>query len=612
MENFPVDIVYLWCDSSDKKWILKKNDELKKCGKVLDSDAIDDCRFINNDELKYSLRSLEKYAPWINNIFIVTDNQVPSWLDTANPKIHIVNHSEILPSDALPTFNASAIETALHKIPELSEHFLFANDDMFFGNFADKSFFFDLETGLPIFRFSKRKIINKTYKHLYGYMVSSAYRLVAEKYGVFNAHFPHHNIDAYRKSDIEKCYEEFRDGFEKTARQKFRENDCIQRSIFGYYSIANGLGKSKVVDDLRAKLTSRNGLDSLLIELKKSKLKLLDKYNPVLFCLNDSLKTTNEDRIAMKDYLKDRFNEPSSFEISAGTDLSPSKDENINALIAICYHKEFEFLKNDVLKPIQVGASLSQVDLGIEKDNTGDNISEKNKNFCELTALYWMWKNSNADIKGLMHYRRLFDLACNRVRRYNGFPENITEILHLNKDCLLSVFKDYDVILPEMKVMPKYKSNYLHYKKKHIISDMDKVFEIIKEKHPQYYQTAVEVIKNNNHMYLFNMFVAKTEIFNDYAAWLFDILFTLEKEIKSDILSRDAYQQRVYGFLSERLFNVYIEYQKQNGLRFKEVPVVYCETDKKSYNAFMRKTKLYRVLVKLGIRKSHWKEQYGV
>lgn len=317
MENFPVDIVYLWCDSSDEAWRVKKNNELQKYGKPLDDDSTGECRFINNDELKYSLRSLEKYAPWINNIFIVTDNQVPNWLDTANPKIKIIDHSEILPKAALPTFNASAIETALHKIPNLSEHFLFANDDMFFARPVQKSFFFDENQGMPIFRFSKRRIINKTYKHLYGYMISSAYRLIEQKFGKSFPYFPHHNIDAYRKSDIEKCYNEFNEGFEKTAGQKFRENDCIQRSIFGYYAIANGLAKGKIVNNLSAKISdliNKKPQDSMMLVLKKDKLSQISKQRPYLFCLNDSSNTNNEDRIAMKEFLEKEFPQQSKFE----------------------------------------------------------------------------------------------------------------------------------------------------------------------------------------------------------------------------------------------------------------------------------------------------------
>ena len=317
INNCPVDIVYLWCDSSDNVWREKKNNELKKYGKNLDNDSVGECRFIDNDELKYSLRSLEKFAPWINNIFIVTDNQIPSWLDTTNPKIHIVDHTQIMPPEALPTFNASAIEVALHKIPNLSEHFLFANDDMFFGNFVEKKFFYNENDGRPIFRFSKRKIINKLYRHLYGYMIFRAYNLVKEKFGKSCPHFPHHNIDAYRKSDVEKCYLEYKEGFDKTEKQKFREKECIQRSIFSYFSIANGSGTYKIVDTFAARfivfLTCKR-VDSLLVELRKSKLELIRKYRPCLFCLNDSLKTTDDDRLAMRNFLDEKFPKPSSFE----------------------------------------------------------------------------------------------------------------------------------------------------------------------------------------------------------------------------------------------------------------------------------------------------------
>lgn len=602
LKDFPIDIVYLWCDSADESWRQKKNNELKKYGKPLDNDSVDECRFINNDELKYSLRSLEKYASWINKIFIVTDNQIPEWLDVTNPKVHIVNHSEILPAEVLPVFNASAIEAALHKIPNLSEHFLFANDDMFFGKPVEKSFFFNLETGLPIFRFSKRRIINKIYKHLYGYMVSTAYRHVVKRFGKSFSYFPHHNIDSYRKSDIEKCYLEFKDGFDKTMAQKFREKDCIQRSIFEYYSLANGIGTAKIVDDVWAKIRQNNGLDSLLIELKKSKLKLLEKYNPSLFCLNDSLKTTNEDRMVMKSFLENKFSEPSSFE----------KIDDKNVEIAVCYHKDFDIIQSDAAKPVQVGAALSEIDLGIAKDSSGDNISEKNPYYCELTALYQLWKNTNAEYVGLMHYRRLLDLNCGSRRWFNKFPSDIVNILGLTKQKVNSLMKNYDIILPMKRVIQQSPTAYEYYKKRHYISDMDRTLEIIKEKTPQIYDTAVDVLKNSRELYLYNIFISSKEFLNEYAQWLFEILETLEEEIQTEVLNRDSFQQRVYGFLSERLFTVYVEYCKKQDLRYMEVPTVYCETKTKRYNIFMFRTKLYSILVKLGIRKPHWKEQYGV
>lgn len=602
-ENFPVDIVYLWCDSSDKNWQEKKKKEFLNAGKIYDEDAVSDCRFINSNELKYSLRSVEKFAPWIRNIIIVTDNQIPDWLDVSNPKIRIVNHSDILPEMALPTFNASAIETSLHKIPDLSEHFLFANDDMFFGNHVDKSFFFS-DDGMPVFRFSKRKIINKKYKHLYGYMVSKAYNSVRDQIGQSFPYFPHHNIDAYCKSDIAACYEDFKEEFEATVLQKFREKDCLQRSVFSYHAAALHKGTCKIVNEFPARLNAfitKQPLDSILIELKKSKLSRLNNM-PYLFCLNDSLKTTDEDRGVMLNFLQKMFPEQASFE----------KKYEMNTKIYICYHKDFQKIENEVLTPIQVGAALSDIDLGFEKDSSGESISYKNKYYSELTALYWIWKNSKADYAGLMHYRRLFDLADGSKRWYNSFLEDIDEVLNLNKNTIENILSDFDIILPMKRVIPKVQSSYQYYKKKHIISDLDAVLEIIKDYSPEIYSTAEEVLKHSNSMYLYNMFIASKEFLDEYAQWLFEILSRLEVQIQTDIEVRTPYQQRVYGFLSERLFTIYIEYRKKSGLKVKEVPVVYCETKKSRYDAFQLRTSIYKVLCKLGIRKLHWKEQYGV
>ena len=269
-------------------------------------------------------------------------------------------------------------------------------------------------------------------------------------------------------------------------------------------------------------------------------------------------------------------------------------------------------LENEILTPIQVGAEISGTDLGILKDNTGDNISAKNKNYCELTALYWMWKNSVADYVGLMHYRRLLDLSCGDKRWFNNFSSDIDNLFGLDKAHLTSIFQYYDVIVPMKRIIPKSKSIYEYYKKRHYISDLDRVLEIIGEKYPQMSEMAQNVLKHTKDVHLYNMFISSKEFLNGYASWLFDILFTLEEEISTEVLGRDSYQQRVYGFLSERLFTIYVEWKKSQGMRVKEVPTVYCEVNKKRYNRFQSRTKFYKILTKLGIRKPHWREQYGV
>lgn len=118
-----IDLVYLWVDGDDEQIKKKREYWHKKYEQKIEPQSINKSRFIDNQELKYSLRSVEKYAPWINNIFIITDNQKPEWLDTSHEKIHIIDHSEIMPAGALPTFNSSAIETCIHNIKNLSEYF---------------------------------------------------------------------------------------------------------------------------------------------------------------------------------------------------------------------------------------------------------------------------------------------------------------------------------------------------------------------------------------------------------------------------------------------------------------------------------------------------------
>ena len=104
-----IDLVYLWCDSTDEEWSAKrKRFQQYDC---IEKTAAADCRFINNNELLFSMRSVAKFVPWVNHIYLITDHQIPSWLNVEHPKITLVNHEDILPREVLPTFNSMAIET---------------------------------------------------------------------------------------------------------------------------------------------------------------------------------------------------------------------------------------------------------------------------------------------------------------------------------------------------------------------------------------------------------------------------------------------------------------------------------------------------------------------
>ncbi|XP_058462083.1 N-acetylglucosamine-1-phosphotransferase subunits alpha/beta isoform X2 [Malaya genurostris] len=138
-----IDVVYTWVNGSDERFL----DKIAQY-----SETLDKARYDDKNELKYSLRSLEKFAPWIRHVYIVTNGQVPFWLDLDNTKVHLVQHTDIVDDDTvLPTFSSSAIETLIHRIPGLSENFLYLNDDIFLGAPLFPDDLLTLSEGVKIF-----------------------------------------------------------------------------------------------------------------------------------------------------------------------------------------------------------------------------------------------------------------------------------------------------------------------------------------------------------------------------------------------------------------------------------------------------------------------------
>lgn len=308
---FDIDLVYLWVDGSDSAWRAKK----AALSNLRVDDATDGAgRYADNDELRYSLRSVALYAPWIRNIFIVTDNQTPCWLDTSNPKVHIIDHKDILPAEALPTFNSTVIEHALHRIPGLAEHFLYANDDMFFNRPVSTEDFFTAD-GRPIVRFNRRplrrftlmfkeKILGKPLSN-YNRTIQNAARLVKQRYGRYIGHKTHHNIDAYRRSDYEHTFMTFRDDIDAVLTNHLRSDNDIQRNLYTYVPVAEGKAEVRFVNQ-------RTSL-RLHIDHPETFVKLA-KYNPMLFCVNDSQYVTDDNRRATTAFLRELFPQPSPFE----------------------------------------------------------------------------------------------------------------------------------------------------------------------------------------------------------------------------------------------------------------------------------------------------------
>ena len=188
-----IDLVYLWVDGSDPIWRAKRNAFI---GETENSSSVNcEGRYANNDELKYSMRSIEMYAPWIRKIFIVTDEQTPIWIDTSNPKVKIVDLKDILPAECLPCFNSSLIEKFYHRIPDLSEKFLYANDDMFINKNVTPNDFFTSE-GLPIIRLTRKpfrrlrwfwreKIFFISFAHFFSCFLANARFFKTSRYTLF-------------------------------------------------------------------------------------------------------------------------------------------------------------------------------------------------------------------------------------------------------------------------------------------------------------------------------------------------------------------------------------------------------------------------------------------
>lgn len=247
-----------------------------------------------------------------------------------------------------------------------------------------------------------------------------------------------------------------------------------------------------------------------------------------------------------------------------------------NIKLIIATHKNYRMPDDEAYLPIHVGAEGkvdsegNALDLGYTKDNTGDNISSKNPYYCELTGLYWAWKNLEADYLGLVHYRRYFS-SQKKVNSKDPFDK----IISCNE--LKTLFKKYKVIVPKKR---KYyiESLYSHYAHTHYAEHLDIVREIIGEQCKDYLAEYDMVVKRT-YGYMFNMMIMDKALLNDYCQWLFDILGELEKRVKTDDLS--VFQSRFYGRVSEIIFNVWLEHQINEGrlskTDIKELPFIYME-----------------------------------
>lgn len=244
-------------------------------------------------------------------------------------------------------------------------------------------------------------------------------------------------------------------------------------------------------------------------------------------------------------------------------------------------------VENDLYIPVMVGNSLNPNTIGMTGDDTGISISEKNKYFSELTGIYWVWKNTRQDITGCCHYRRYFsvneeeplDFKLKRIlywlsglykKRYGLiYTSNIRRFKKkvLSESEIRQIFKSYDAILPQ-----KRKLNYSveeHYLRYHNSSDLIIIYNILVRSHPEYLNAFNKMLKEDS-LYANNMFILPSEHFHRFMEWWFSVLFEFERQI--DLKNYRDYQERVLGFVAERLLTTWFLHQH---LKIMELPVIY-------------------------------------
>lgn len=243
----------------------------------------------------------------------------------------------------------------------------------------------------------------------------------------------------------------------------------------------------------------------------------------------------------------------------------------------VCCHKYENVPEHPLLVPIQVGAALAEQHFnGFLHDDTGENISAKNRSYCELTAQYWAWKNVDADYYGIFHYRRYLYPAAKARRPYRicGSPDEefLKRLGYSNFDQLIS---NYDLIAPIPENMyisvREHYANAPHHRKR----DLSLAEGIVLEKHPEM-ADSLEKYLSGTECFFGNICIMKSHLFKNYCSWLFDILGEFDR--RADTTDYTAQERRVDGYLAERLFGIYYTHRK-NELKTIELPRVHFESD---------------------------------
>ncbi|MCL7714939.1 stealth conserved region 3 domain-containing protein [Stenotrophomonas mori] len=311
-----VDVVYTWVDSSDEEWAAQRR-KWAGLSNIVMASAGNEERYMDREELRYSLRSLWLYAPFIRNIYIVTSGHRPAWLADDNDRLRVVSHDVIFPDEAaLPTFNSHSIEACLHRIPGLAENFLYFNDDFFLGRevrFED----FYTKAGLMKSRFSPSSFVAEDEPAPDAIPTDwasyNAVKLMRDEFGLKFDRKLKHIPYSMKKSMLEEMEERYPDAFRSTRASRFRDHRdyAIPSMLSHYYGVATGRGVEwdGLPKEYAYADTGRRDFRSRLAGISKS--------SPMFFCLNATMHEDIDFKAQaefLKEFLDARFPVPSPYE----------------------------------------------------------------------------------------------------------------------------------------------------------------------------------------------------------------------------------------------------------------------------------------------------------
>lgn len=309
--DFPIDLVYTWVDGSDPQWRRRK---AAVTAEVYHDEVASDARFISRDELRYSLRSVYLNAPWVRNIYIVTDQQRPSWLDTSAGNIFLVDHADIFSDPSvLPTYNSLAIESQLHRIDDLAEHFLYLNDDMFFGRPVLPQDFF-LANGNSKFFLSPTRVDPGPIDDRdtpSDAAIKNNRRIIQERFGRTITQSTWHVPYPLQRSVLAELEQEYPEEHRVTMASRFRAKDNISTtySLYHYYAFHTGRAVPGSV--------SYGYVQLAVPDLTERLARALARRDWDTFCLNDAFSSKEEierQNEVLRPFFEQYFPIPSPYE----------------------------------------------------------------------------------------------------------------------------------------------------------------------------------------------------------------------------------------------------------------------------------------------------------